>query len=124
MECWFPFFPFSQSAIKTHKCLSATKTKRKQLSEKKLLTDQRLVKNSQWLEQVQDEIKDFRAGESVTQYLQVCQAAANAELDSAEMRRQCHHLKRYAQAQEKDARNTERSVELMVAPGDVVLHLS
>ena len=49
---------------------------------------------------------------TASEYLQVCQAAAHAELECTDLRRQCHHLKKYAQAQEKDARNTEKSVDM------------
>ncbi|XP_032222614.2 kinesin-like protein KIF18A isoform X2 [Nematostella vectensis] len=102
-----------EAACRMQKCLSVTKTKKKNLETRVRTAELKLQQNTSDLERVQQEINSL--SEEVNDRLSSCQSALKAELKCAELRRLCRYYKKYAHAQEKDANNTERLVLRMLS---------
>ena len=104
-----------KAAAKTQKCLSVTRTKKKKLETRVRETEQKFQSNTQSFDRVKQEMTSLAASSKelendVVNY----QSHLRAELECAELRRQCRYFTKYTQAQEKDAQATERYLKFFV----------
>lgn len=97
--------------MKTQKGLTVTKTKKKKLETRVQDTERKLQSNTQSLDRVKEEMTSLVASsKELEDDVTNCQSHLKAELECAELRRQCRYFTKYAQTQEKDAQATERYI--------------
>lgn len=105
---WQNLFPF-QAQSRTQSYTNATKSKQKYLASKKADFEGQIAKNTTWLERIQSEIKlETESDPDTRVQMERCQTEVQLQLDNMELKRNCQLYKRHVQAQEKDAKNTER----------------
>lgn len=98
-----------QATVKTQKGLTVTKTKKKKLETRILETEKKLQSNTQSLDRVREEMSSLVASsQELEDDVTNCQSHLKAELECAELRRQCRYFTKYTKAQEKESQATER----------------